>query len=88
MYYKVLYYIVRSILIILYLNYNTYLYYIVCMSKDIKSVPLNFRTTEEIKKFLDEQSMKYDRSISYIINDLLEYFIKNPPKSIPTDKKK
>lgn len=58
------------------------------MSKDIKSVPLNFRTTEEIKKFLDKQSKKYDRSISYIINDLLEYFVKNPPKSIPVDKKK
>ena len=55
---------------------------------DIKSVPLNLRTTEEIKKFLDKQSKKYDRSVSYIINDLLEYFVKNPPKSIPTDKKK
>ena len=69
------------------MNYKTLLYYIVCMSKDIKSVPLNFRATEEIKDFLDKLSKKYDRSVSYIINDLLEYFVKNPPKSIPTDKK-
>lgn len=55
---------------------------------DVKSVSFNFRTTKEIKKFLDKQSKKYDRSISYIVNDLLEYFVKNPPKSIPTDKKK
>ena len=55
---------------------------------DVKNVSFNFRTTEEIKDFLDKLSKKYDRSVSYIINDLLEYFIKNPPKSIPTDKKK
>ena len=88
MYYKVMYYIVRDILIFLYLNYKSFLYYIVCMSKDIKSVPLNFRTTEEIKAFLEILAKKYDRSISYIINDFLEYFVKNPPKSIPTVKKK
>ena len=63
------------------------MYYIVCMSKDIKSVPLNFRATEEIKTFLEKLSKKYDRSMSYVINDLLEYFEKNPPKSIPTKKK-
>lgn len=57
------------------------------MSKDIKSVPLNFRTSEEIKTFLDTLSKKYDRSVSYIINDLLQYFVENPPKSIPTDKR-
>ena len=82
-----MYYNVGDILIFLYLNCKPYLYYIVCMSKDIKSVPLNFRTTEEIKTFLDKLSKKYDRSVSYIINDLLEYFIKNPPKAIPTNKK-
>ena len=55
---------------------------------DTKSVSFNFRTTEEIKTFLDKLSKKYDRSVSYVINDLLQYFIENPPKSIPTDKKK
>ena len=55
--------------------------------KNVKSVSFNFRTSEEIKTFLDTLSKKYDRSVSYIINDLLEYFIKNPPKSIPIDKK-
>lgn len=83
-----MYYNVCYMLIYLYLNYKTLLYYIVCMSKDVKSVPLNFRATEEIKDFLEKLSKKYDRSVSYVINDLLEYFVKNPPKSIPTDKKK
>ena len=64
------------------------MYYIVCMSKDKKSIPLNFRTTEEIKAFLDIMSIGYDRSISYVINDLLKYFVENPPKSIPMPKKK
>lgn len=55
---------------------------------DVKSVSINFRTTEEIKSFLDKISKKYDRSMGYVINDLLQYFVENPPKSIPTDKKK
>ena len=55
---------------------------------DIKPVSINFRTTEEIKSFLDKISKKYDRSMGYVINDLLQYFVENPPKSIPTDKKK
>lgn len=58
------------------------------MSKDIKSVPLNFRTTEEIKTFLEKLSKKYDRSMSYVINDLIKYFVDNPPNSIPVNKKK
>lgn len=56
--------------------------------KDVKSVSFNFRTTEEIKSFLDILSKKYDRSNGYIINDLLGYFVDNPPKSIPVRKKK
>ncbi|MFC1565602.1 Arc family DNA-binding protein [Candidatus Neomarinimicrobiota bacterium] len=55
---------------------------------DVKSVSFNFRMTEEIKDFLDKLAKENDRSVSYIINDLLEYFIKNPPESIPIDKKK
>lgn len=55
---------------------------------DVKTETLNLRTSKKVKDFLDEQSKKYDRSISYIINDLLEYFIINPPESIPTSKKK
>ncbi len=53
---------------------------------DVKKELLNFRTTNEVKEFLEELAKKYDRSMSYIINDLLKYFIENPPKSIPTDK--
>ena len=54
----------------------------------VKTELLNFRTTEEIKSFLDEIANKYDRSVSYIINDFIKYFMENPPKSIPTGKKK
>lgn len=55
---------------------------------DVKPVSINFRTTEEIKSFLDKISKKYDRSMGYVINDLLGYFVDNPPKSVPFRKKK
>lgn len=56
--------------------------------KAVKSESLNLRTTKQVKDFLEEQSKTYDRTISYIVNDLIEYFINNPPKSIPVDKDK
>ena len=62
------------------------MYYIATIMKEVKSESLNLRTTKEVKDFLEKQSKTYDRSISYIVNDLIEYFIKNPPKSIPVDK--
>jgi len=64
------------------------MYYIALMQKEVKSESLNLRTTKQVKNFLEEQSSLYDRTISYIVNDLIEYFIKNPPKSIPVDKDK
>lgn len=64
------------------------MYYIAITMKAVKSESLNLRTTKQVKDFLEEQSATYDRTISYIVNDLIEYFIKNPPKSIPVDKDK
>ena len=55
---------------------------------DTKTESITFRTTKEIKSFLERISKKHDRSYSYIINDLLGYFVDNPPKSIPFRKKK
>lgn len=55
---------------------------------EVKSVSFNFRMTEEIKTFLDKLAKENDRSVSYIINDLLEYFKDNPPKQLPIPKKK
>ncbi len=55
---------------------------------DTKKDSITFRTNKEIKSFLIRMSKKYDRSYSYIINDLLGYFVDNPPKSIPKRKKK
>ena len=56
--------------------------------KDTKTESITFRTTKEIKSFLERISKKNDRSYSYIINDLLGYFVDNPPKSVPFRKKK
>lgn len=56
--------------------------------KAVKSESLNLRTTKQVKDFLEEQSATYDRTISYIVNDFIKYFMINPPKSIPVDKDK
>ncbi len=64
------------------------MYYIAITMKAVKSESLNLRTTKQVKDFLEQQSAINDRTISYIVNDLIEYFIKNPPKSIPVDKDK
>lgn len=64
------------------------MYYIAITMKAVKSESLNLRTTKQVKDFLEEQSATYDRTISYIVNDFIKYFMINPPKSIPVDKDK
>lgn len=54
--------------------------------KEIKSESLNFRTTKRMRTFLENLSDKNDRSVSYVINDLLIQFLMKPPDSIPIKK--
>lgn len=42
-----------------------------------KSAYITFRTSEEVKKFLEEQAKQDDRTISYLINKILEEYIKS-----------
>ncbi len=44
---------------------------------------IGIRTTEEMHKFLEGMSEKHARPVSDVINLLLEYFKKNPPKHLP-----
>ena len=56
--------------------------------KQKKSEFIAFRTTEEIKTFLEELSEKHDRPLSDVIHQLLKSFINDPPKQLPVPKKK
>jgi predicted transcriptional regulator len=58
------------------------------MKKVKKERSITFRTSREVGNFLDKLSNKYDRSLSYVINDLLVQYLKNPPDSMPFKKKK
>ena len=58
------------------------------MSDKAKNVTMSFRTSTEVYEFLQKLHEKYDRSTSYVINDLIKYFLNNPPDSIPINKKK
>lgn len=48
---------------------------------------IGFRTTEEMQEFLEEMSEQHARPVSDVINLLLEYFKKSPPKHLPIPKK-
>ena len=48
---------------------------------------IGIRTTEEMHKFLEGMSEKHARPVSDVINLLLEYFKKNPPKHLPIPNK-
>ena len=56
--------------------------------KEKRSELLAFRTTESMRKFLDDMSEEHARPVSDVINLLLEYFRANPPKRLPIRKKK
>ena len=56
--------------------------------REKKSEFIAFRTTEEIKTFLEELSEKHDRPLSDVIHQLLKSFINDPPKQLPVPKKK
>jgi len=58
------------------------------MKKELKSEQITFRTTKEIKEFVDNLAAEHDRSVAYVITDLLGYFIDNPPKALPFRRKK
>ena len=55
--------------------------------KEKRSELLAFRTTESMRKFLDEISEEHARPISDVINLMLEYFKDNPPEQLPIKKK-
>jgi len=57
------------------------------MKPDVKTEQIVFRTTKKIRDFLDKTANDNDRSVSYVLNDLLGYFADNPPDSIPVKKK-
>jgi len=64
------------------------LFNIVNVMREKKSEFIAFRTTEEIKTFLDELSEEHDRPLSDVIHQLLKSFINDPPKQLPVPKKK
>lgn len=51
--------------------------------RQAKSGFLSFRTTEDVKKMLDDLSEKHERSLSDVIHLLLKSFIDNIPKQLP-----
>lgn len=53
-----------------------------------KSEFISFRTTEDVKKLLDNLSEEHDRPLSDVIHQLLKSFIDDPPKRLPIPKKK
>jgi uncharacterized protein (DUF1778 family) len=55
--------------------------------KSTKSENINFRSTPEMRKFLDKVAAKHDRSMGYVIVEMISYFMKNPPDSMPIKKK-
>ncbi len=63
------------------------MHYIASMNKTPKTEQVVFRTTKEVRDFIDHLCDKYDRSVGYVCNDLIGYFIDNPPKSLPVRKK-
>ena len=58
------------------------------MKKVNKERSITFRTSKDVGDFLEKLSNKYDRSVSYVINDLLVQYLNDPPDSIPIKKKK
>lgn len=56
--------------------------------KEKRSELLAFRTTESMRKFLDNMGEEHARPVSDVINLLLQYFKDNPPKQLPIPKKK
>ena len=58
------------------------------MKKVVKERSITFRTSKDVGDFLEKLSNKYDRSVSYVINDLLVQYLNDPPDSIPIKKKK
>ena len=56
--------------------------------KEKRSELLAFRTTESMKKFLDDLSEEHARPVSDVINLLLQFFKENPPERLPVPKKK
>jgi predicted DNA-binding protein len=55
--------------------------------KEIKSKAVNLRMKESTWKLLEQLAKKHDRSVSYIINAILEDHLSDPPKSFPIKKK-
>ncbi len=58
------------------------------MKKVNKERSITFRTSKDVGDFLEKLSNKYDRSVSYVINDLLVQYLNDPPDLIPIKKKK
>jgi len=58
------------------------------MSKETKTERINFLATPTVKKFIDRLAKDFDRTNSYVIHELLQYFVDNPPKSLPVRKQK
>ena len=58
------------------------------MKNDIKTEQIVFRTTKKIRDFLNNTAKENDRSVSYVLNDFLNYLVDNPPKSIPIKRNK
>ncbi len=56
--------------------------------KEKRSELIAFRTTESMRKFLDDMGEEHARPVSDVINLLLEYFKDEPPKQLPIPKKK
>ena len=55
--------------------------------KEKRSELLAFRTTESMRNFLDDMSEEHARPVSDVINLLLEFFKREPPKQLPIRKK-
>jgi predicted DNA-binding protein len=57
------------------------------MGKAKKQIIKSFRMTPEVSKFLEKLKDDTGLSASYIINDMIRYFMSDPPKSFPIEKK-
>jgi predicted DNA-binding protein len=58
------------------------------MRKAKKQLIKSFRTTPELVLFLEKLKNDTGLSASYIINDMIRYFMSDPPDSFPIKKKK
>lgn len=63
------------------------MYYIEIVIMEHKTKYLNIRMTKSVNDFIEQQAKKFERPKSYIVTDFIKYFMKNPPKSSPVDKK-